>query len=232
MVSALVLLAVAPSAAADLPAHHPQITEVLFNVPTGDAGDASRDGERHAAGDEFIEIGNPSKDPINLKGYVLFSRRSSFGGSATGGVRFVFPDVELPGYAVCIVFNGCDARWEGPVGDDERPPDTGHPDFSGAMVFSMRNTSERRALANNGDWIVLSAPDGTPIDCVMWGDPDPPPPPDTLRVQKVDANPKGSVQRLTPTGELIPHRQINGESFSPGMIPKNSNLTKPAKKRK
>ena len=58
---------------------HPQITEVLFNVPSESTGDANKDGVRHAAGDEFIELANPFDSPVNLKGYVLFNRRSSFG---------------------------------------------------------------------------------------------------------------------------------------------------------
>src|SRR5690606_27204449 len=46
-------------AGSPIPYPHPQITEVLFNVPSGAKGDANGDGERDATGDEFIEIANP-----------------------------------------------------------------------------------------------------------------------------------------------------------------------------
>lgn len=218
--------------AAAIPPPHPIITEVLFNVPPAPAGDANKDGTRHATADEFVEIANPHDSPINLKGYVLFSRRSSFGGSAAGGVRFVFPDFELAPGGVCVVFNGFDASIPPPVGTADGAPDRGHPAFGGATLFTMEIRSKGRALANNGDWIVLSAPDGTPIDCVVWGDPDPPPPPDVLRRQAVDPDPKGSVQRLTPDGDLVPHRDINGEPFSPGIIPKRTKSPSPPKPKK
>lgn len=65
-----------PQPAAAAPAHgvpfpHPLITEVLFNVPKGAAGDANGDGTRDAVGDEFVELINPHDKPIQLKGYVL-----------------------------------------------------------------------------------------------------------------------------------------------------------------
>jgi hypothetical protein len=200
---------------------HPQITEVLFNVPTESIGDANRDGVRHAAGDEFIEVANPHDSPVNMRGYVLFNRRSSFGGSGGGGVRFGFPDFTLPAHGVCVLFNGCEATLQDPFGTAGRPPEKGNPEFAGALLFSMENPSKQRAMNNSGDWIVLAAPDGTIIDCVFWGDPDPPPP-KSVRTQKVEANPKGSVQRLGPTLPLEPHRAIDGEPFSPGVIPERT----------
>ncbi|MBL8746935.1 MAG: lamin tail domain-containing protein [Phycisphaerae bacterium] len=230
----LIALGVAAHAAAARPnpSSHPQITEVLFNVPSDAAGDANMDGERHAAGDEFVEIANPHPAPINLRGYVLFNRRASFDGHEGSGVRFEFPDFELPAHGVCVVFNACDASIPGPLGTTRKPPESGNDSFNGAAVFSMENSSSGRALANGGDWIALASPDGTIIDCVSWGEPKPPPPTGALRSQKVDANPKGSVQRLTPTGELLPHRQVNGEPFSPGVIPTRTNALKNPKKSK
>jgi hypothetical protein len=204
---------------APIPAPHPQITEVLFNVPNDETGDANKDGERHAAGDEFIEIANAHDLPVNLRGYVLYNRRASFDGSEGSGVRFEFPDCELPAHGTCVVFNGCDAKFAGPIGTPSKAPQSGNDSFAGVMVFSMGNSSKGRALANGGDWIVLAAPDGTIVDCVWWGEPKPPPPGETLRTQEVIANPKGSVQRLGPDTDLAPHKGINGEPFSPGIIP-------------
>lgn len=54
-----------------VPYPHPLITEVLYNVPTGEDGDASKDGIRSATGDEFVELVNPHSKPIQLKGYTL-----------------------------------------------------------------------------------------------------------------------------------------------------------------
>ena len=213
-----------------IPFPHPQITEVLFNVPTGDAADANRDGTRDAAGDEFVEIANPHDKPINLKGYVLTNRRASVAGDTSTGVRFAFPDVVLPAHAVCVVFNGYDSTIPPPVGDQSGLPaegrEGGNSQFNGVLVFSMKVKSKGVAFANNGDWLLLSAPDGTGIDCVSWGEPDPPPPTHALRLQSVNANPKGSVQRLEADAPLEAHREINDQPFSPGIIPTR---TKPAK---
>lgn len=219
MIAAALVATAHASGGSTIPAPHPQITEVLFNVPNNETGDANKDGERHAAGDEFIEIANAHDAPVNLKGYVLYNRRASFDGSEGNGVRFEFPDCELPANGVCVVFNGCDAKFTGPVGTPSKAPASGNDAFNGVMIFTMENSSKGRALANGGDWIVLAAPDGTIVDCVTWGEPKPPPPEGALRTQKVDANAKGSVQRLAPDAELEPHKGINGQPFSPGIIP-------------
>lgn len=197
---------------------HPQITEVLFNVPAGSAGDANKDGERHSATDEFIEIANPHDEPIDMQGYVLFNRRSSFQGGG-GGVRFAFPSFTLPPHAVCVVFNGGDAAMPKPFGTPSAPPESASDAFSGAFVFSIGNASQGKALANAGDWIALAAPTGQVLDVVSWGSPDPPPPAGALRTQSVEKSVKGSVQRTGPRTPLEPHHAINGAAFSPGVIP-------------
>lgn len=204
---------------------HPQIVEVLFNVPIGPGGDANKDGTRDAAGDEFVEIANPHDKPINLKGYVLTNRRASVAGDTTAGVRFVFPDMELAPHAMCVVFNGYQSTLPPPVGSAEKGPEGGNTRFNGVAILSMNVQSKGVALANPGDWLLLSAPDGTAIDCVAWGTPTPPPPTKAMRLQAVDADPKGSVQRLTPDGPLEAHQDIDGQPFSPGTIPRR---TKPA----
>lgn len=209
-----------------IPFPHPQITEVLFNVPAvdGPEGDANKDGTRDAAGDEFVEIANPHDKPINLKGYVITNRRASAATDTGRGVRFVFPDFELPAHGVCVVFNGYQSSAiPPPVGDEQGPPrEGGNAQFNGVVVFSMKVAAKGTAFANTGDWVLLTAPDGTPIDCVSWGDPSPAPPANALRSQSVDANPKGSVQRLTPDGKLENHKEINEKTFSPGVIPKKT----------
>lgn len=217
---ALFLLTATPALAANpIPFPHPQITEVLFNVPVGDDFDANRDGRRDATGDEFIEIANPFSRPIQLEGYTLSSRLSAPDRDTGKGVRFVFPACELPPNGIVVVFNGFDSSIEGPVGSPETAPEAPNKRFSGALVFTTGNTARQRALSNSGDFILLSAPDGSPIDCITWGAPRPPPPTDALRIEEVHHNPKGSVQRLTPGAEIEPHPEIDGAPFSPGRIP-------------
>ncbi len=198
---------------------HPQITEVLYDVPQGSTGDANKDGQRSAAGDEFIEIANPYDEAIELEGYVITNRRAPFDGSAKGGVRFVFPKISLAPHAVAVVFNGHEAAIPEPVGTGVKAPESGNDRFAGALVFTIENSSSRNALANEGDWVVLWSPEGQAIDCVAWGDPSPTPPTEVLRAQHFpDASP-GSVQRLKPDAPMRTHSSIDGARFSPGMIP-------------
>ncbi len=206
---------------------HPVITEVLFNVPNDASGDADGDGERDATGDEFVELMNPHARAINLRGYTITSRLST--GDTTGkkGVRFTFPDLELPPGAVVIVFNGFHSSLTGPIGTHDHPPARVHPDFSGAGVFSMQNTAKNRAWSNSGDFVLLSAPDGTPIDAIWWGTPSPMPPKATVRCVEAIANPKGSVQRTAPGADPVAHPEIDGKPCSPGVIPGAADAPRP-----
>lgn len=226
----LMLLPGAQSRAANpIPSPHPQITELLYNVPADAAGDANKDTVRDAAGDEFIEIANPHDQPINLKGYTITNRRADPAIDSGRGVRFVFPDFELPAHGVCVVFNGYQSpAIPPPVGDESAAPrEGGNTQFNGVVVFSMKVTAKGTAFANSGDWVLLSAPDGSPIDCISWGEPSPAPPANALRLQQVEASSKGSVQRLTPDGKLEAHTEINGQPFSPGIIPSRTKPSKP-----
>lgn len=213
--------AIAAPAFADnpIPYPHPQITEVLFNVPPGGDGDADGSGERDATGDEFIEIANPFDRPVQLEGYTLSSRLSSPEKDTGKGVRFVFPRCELPAHGVAVVFNGFGDGVAGVHGTGESAPDSGNARFGGALVFSMGTKVKHRALSNSGDFIVLCAPDGTALDCVAWGEPSPAPPSGALRLEAVPANPKGSVQRVKPGEPLAAHREIDSKACSPGTIP-------------
>jgi hypothetical protein len=219
-------------AASPIPVPPPQITELFFNVPAGEgpAADANKDGTRDAAGDEFIEIANPHNQPINLKGYIITNRRADPATDSGRGVRFVFPDFELPAHGVCVVFNGYQSTAiPPPVGDEAAAPkEGGNAQFNGVVVFSMKITAKSTAFANGGDWVLLTAPDGSPIDCISWGEPSPAPPANALRLQQVDEHTKGSVQRLTPDGKLEPHSDIDNQPFSPGIIPKRTKPLKPA----
>lgn len=200
------------------PYPHPIISEVLFAVPT-EAGDANRDGRRHATGDEFVELVNWTDAPINLKGYTLTDRNAP----EKGQFKFVFPAFELPPGGVVVVFNGLEQKWSGPVGDDERPPTSAHPDFGDAWVFTARNDSDHVGFGNGGDWILLTSPTGEALSCLIWGDvPDKPPIEERL-LNKVEV-PRGcSVQRDTKTGEFVAHIRLGTKDerapMSPGVFP-------------
>lgn len=198
---------------------HPVITEVLFNVPNDATGDANKDGVRDATGDEFVELFNPHARTVNLRGYTILSRMSLGDDTAKKGVRFTFPDLELPPGAVVVVFNGYKAQIKGFVGTAERAPPKVHPDFHKAGVFSMGITAKNRSWNNAGDFVLLQAPDGTPVDAIWWGEPSPAPPPNTLRSAEAPAKSGGSVQRTDALADPAPHADIDGAVCSPGSIP-------------
>lgn len=192
-------------------AHHPIITEVLFAVPTYE-GDANLDGTRQAVGDEFVELMNPHDVPIQLAGYTLTDRNPP----DLGQVRFRFPTLELKPGEIAVVFNGHGCEWIGPVGDDRRAPPGTHDLFHNAWVFTMRSDSEMTGFANSGDWVLLSAPDGSPVECVRWG-----------RMAEVPPVPEGDVRRAPetfsesvvrgPDGSFRRHTDISPNlRFSPG----------------
>lgn len=205
---------------------HPMITEVMFNVPQGDEADANQDGSRDATGDEFVEVGNPNAAPMNLKGYRIVSRLSYNEESPKRGVFFTFPDFELPAHSVALVFNGHSATIPGPVGNAAKAPDGPSEAFGMGFVFSMEMGARNNAFSNSGDFLLLLDPAGRPVDGVFWGDPKPAPPAATdaegrliYRLEEVKRDPKGSVQRMSPTDTLVEHGAIDGTPFSPGWIP-------------
>lgn len=197
-----------------VPFPHPLITEVLYAVPTGPGGDANKDGSRDAAGDEFVELVNPHDKPIQLRGYALRDRNEE----KKGGLRFRFPAMELKPGQVVVVFNGCKAKWKGPVGDSTRPPTHGHDSFRGAFVFTMRASSTRHSFANDGDWVLLTGPGAQLIQCVRWGEFDEQPPATPMVVEDAPQVVGESVQRGSVSGALEPHPADHGD-FSPGVWP-------------
>lgn len=214
------------------PALHPIITEVLFAVPTeksakGDLSrcDANGDGTRHVAGDEFVELFNPHDRPIQLKGYTLSDRGMGYepapgSGSSrkkdTSKFSFTFPALELKPGEVAVVFNGCDATWTGAVGDSTLAPPIGNPGFSGAYVFTARVKSQRVAFGNSGDWVLLSAPDGKPVECVVWGDVTDGPA-GCPSVAHAPEDPRSSVARRPgASAEFQAHLDLAGVPFGPG----------------
>ncbi len=195
-----------------VPFPHPLITEVLFAVPPS-GGDANGDGERHATGDEFIEITNPHDEAISIAGYRLVDRHRG----QDGRFAFTFPDCMLePGQTV-VVFNGLNARWTGPVGDTHRAPPGPNPLFEGAFVFTAGVTSRYLAFNNSADFVLLENALRVPVHVVVWGSPDQAPPTDAYHTDTITGVPRASVQRMGATEAMVAHDRINGKTCSPGV---------------
>lgn len=219
MTLCVVGLATAAGLGAALADRHPVLTEVLFNVPRGDDGDANGDGVRSSAGDEFFELHNPHDEAIDLRGYVFANRLQFRPGSEDRAVAFKFPAFELPPGASVVVFNGYECAFTGPVGTAERAPDGPNDAFGGAYVFTMENTSRFRALNNEGDYVVLVAPGRKFVDALVWGKPDEALPAGVKNPRTASADPGGSVSRESPDEDFSAHRAAHGERFSPGERP-------------
>ncbi len=223
MVGGLLILvgmaALAPGeGAAHAPAaNFPIITEVLYAVPKGAAGDATGDGSRHATGDEFVEIHNPTGKPIRLSGWTITDRNKP----DAGQFLFVFPSFRLgPGETV-VVFNGLDQTIPGPVGDAETPPPKGNDKFDGAWVFTAGNTSSQVGFANAGDWVCLRTPKGEVVSCLTWGSTDETPPVGDDRLVQLPRTSASSVQRTLAAAEGVfeAHPTVRGLRCSPGTPP-------------
>lgn len=200
------------------PYPHPLITEVLYAVPTGAAGDANGDGVRDAVGDEFVELINPHDRPIQLRGYTITDRQqtSSRDGKTFTSVRFTFPALELQPGEVVVVFNGHRQQWAGPLGDSARAA-AGNPRFAGARVFTMNNASARAGFANAADCIILWSPRNEPLHAICWGGAEAPL--GTGVVEQAPAIKDQSVTRASATGPMQAHPTVRGKAFSPGSFP-------------
>ncbi|MFG0325682.1 MAG: lamin tail domain-containing protein [Phycisphaerales bacterium JB037] len=192
-------------------ARHPVITEVLYAVPRTN-GDANLDGRRQPTGDEFVELFNPHDTPINLRGYTLTDRNPA----DMGRFRFAFPDLELQPGQFAVVFNGLESKWTGPVGDTRRAPPAPHPWFAGAWVFTLANDSDTTGFGNEGDWVLLSAPDGSPVSCILWGSPPEQPPAREPILERAPEARSASIERDPETGTLRIHAFTDEKSYSPG----------------
>lgn len=208
----------APAAKPLVPYPHPLITEVLYAVPTGAAGDANKDGTRETNGDEFVEIVNPHDRPIDLRGYTLSGKapENQAPGKKFTILKFTFPACELAPGQVAVIFNGHGAKWTTPVGDTTHAG-APNPYFCNARVFTMNVDSARLGFSNKADCILLTAPGGEKVHCIKWGDVKPPD-----KVALVETAPEVSGQsvfRRTVDGALEPHPSLEGFKYSPGRFP-------------
>lgn len=195
----------------------PLITEVLYAVPKGDEGDASRDGSRHATGDEFVEIHNPSAKPMSLAGWTLTDRNAP----DAGQFLFRFPSFTLGPGETAVVFNGLEQTVPGPVGTADAAPPGVNPTFGDAWIFSAGNTSSGVGFANDGDWVCLRDPQGRAVSCVIWGKPSEQPPAPVAGLAEAPKTSVASVQRTlaAPDAAFEPHPSVEGLRCSPGRPP-------------
>lgn len=197
-----------------VPWPHPLVTEVLFAVPTGEEGDANKDGVRDATGDEFVEIINPHERAIELRGYTIMD------GSTNPKTRlqFTFPAMTLPPKGVVVLFNGSKSRITGPVGDPKVAPSGVNQNFK-AAVFNMKLSSSRQGFSNTGDACVLKAPDGKLIQRVRWGKADEKTGGSSFLLDETaPSTSKSSVERDSIYKESMwsVHIDKANEAFSPG----------------
>ena len=119
------------------------VNEVLVNVPQGPAGDANGDGLRDPYDDEFVELANPTAEPVDMAGVTI---------SNGNKLKFWFePFCLLPGESV-VVFGG------GSVGS------------SVTTAATISDTSF--AFGNEGGTVVVGANAGE-IARVQYGKSDP-----------------------------------------------------------
>ncbi|MBL0921246.1 MAG: lamin tail domain-containing protein [Phycisphaerales bacterium] len=210
-----------PSAPAPIPFPHPVITELLFAVPAGLDADPNRDGVSDAVSDEFVEVLNPHDEPIELRGYAVVDALGLENPRDPRAVVWVFPALRLGPGERAVVFNGR-APGGGPHwGGADKPGHEPHPDFAGAWVFSMGNTSRSAAFGNAKDLCALRAPDGALVDVLAWGGAEKgegvaAAVSAALRVESVKASPRCSVERRDAHSPAVERLKIDGRLFSPG----------------
>lgn len=120
------------------------INELLANVPTGDAGDANKDGTRDAYDDEFVEIVNRSDDVLDISGVTL---------QVGEHPKFSFESLCLKSMEAAVIFGG------------------GHP--TERADFLVRVADSRLSLGNSGGSVQLFDAAGTQIDAITYAESSP-----------------------------------------------------------
>lgn len=129
------------------------INEVLARVPNDDLeteeieGDANGDGLRDVWADEFVELVNAAREPLDIGGFVVFDNRGI-------DLGFAFPEGTIipPGEAV-VLFGGGDLSLSGR-------------EFGNARALGLVFTAGGRigsGLSNSGDQVVVVDPLGMDV---------------------------------------------------------------------
>lgn len=120
------------------------INEVLYSPPTGNDGDANKDGARDSTDDEFVELVNTTNDTLHLGGVTLQDD--------SGKVLFTFPQgIKVNGLQAVVIFGG------GMDSDTNVNTGNPHPNFGNALVFTTPHGSDNKTLSltNSGKVLVL-----------------------------------------------------------------------------
>lgn len=133
------------------------INEVMFDVPSGSAGDANGDGTRSARGDEFVELVNTGPSAIDISGWTISQR--------AGDTVFTFPNnVTLQPGEFTVVFGGIGSSGFG----SQFPPEL--------QLFASQSGANngfagggRTNFSNSGDNVVLRDAQGIAIAELYWG---------------------------------------------------------------
>ena len=139
------------------------INEVLADPPSGDEGDANRDGIRHSSKDEFVEILNTGSDTIAIGGWELSDRNTK--------KPFTFPpDTKIAPGEYMVLFGGGDttkikSEFEGKIFVDDGTIGGGLTN-GGDAVFLITTSSDTIARAEWGkeggkDQSLVRYPEGT-----------------------------------------------------------------------
>ena len=127
------------------------INEVLADPPSGDRGDANRDGVRHTSEDEFVEILNTGAEPINIGEWQLSDRNAK--------KPFTFPSgtVIAPGEYI-VLFGG---------GDTTKVKS----EFAGKVFVDTFGVDGKigGGLVNTNDAVFLIKTEGDTIASAVWG---------------------------------------------------------------
>ncbi|MFZ2875099.1 MAG: lamin tail domain-containing protein [Phycisphaerales bacterium] len=175
---------------------------------------------------------NPSTQPPPDDGWHTAPREKQPYESPGQHVRFTFPDLTLKPGEVVVVFNGMDSRVPGAVGTADAAAGANSA-FAGARVFSMKTMSQYAAFGNDGDWVMLLAPDGTPLQAISWGSPKVEARPGSASIWTEAPVGEGSVQLDRASGKFLLHRTLlknpRGPLFSPGEFGESPDAAKPPK---
>lgn len=165
------------------------LNEVLFDPPSGDAGDANGDGTRSASADEFIEFVNNSDNPLDISGFKIYDAEQFALLPDTDSPNHVVPaNTVIPANGIFVLFGG--GTPTGIPGDVVQVSSSGDLNLNNASdVVTVTNASGSVILTYDSDAVGLD----------------------------MGAN-QSAVRSPNITGEFVLHISVNGEPFSPGVL--------------
>ena len=137
------------------------ISEVLADPPTGTAGDANQDGERHTYQDEFIELYNAGSASVDISGWRLGDSSKSLDSF------FQFPanTIMEPGSYIVLFGGGKPSGFTVPVYTDDGKIGGNGLTGKGEDIHLIDDTGDTVAVISHTPWpskqsLVRHPPDG------------------------------------------------------------------------